>query len=352
MRVLHLVENLEQFSEATQFRLPTRRLEAELDMRFCILEGSGRRPQCTREPGRHLECLDSNRTWGLRRCWRLRQLLQRDAPDLVHAWGLTALRTLGLAGRRWLPRTVISGAIPAVVQQLGCIDCHLLRRVRAIAVENELLAEQCREIGVHNCVVVAPGIEIGAAVTPGQQDKPIEACGRIVCVGSPPTRHGFRDAVWAMDILHYCFPEARLTIVADEDERSYPHWFARCIEIASHVEFVGRDCDLTSMLAGADACWVLTSTGAEAPQVLAAMAAGCPVIAVAQPALRDLITDAETGYLVPARDQVALSKRTFALLRNRSLGRQIGVAARRRVLERFQGQTCARRWLDVYRAAA
>lgn len=83
---------------------------------------------------------------------------------------------------------------------------------------------------------------------------------------------------------------------------------------------------------------------------LEAMASATPVVASNLGGLAELVVDGVTGYLTPPGDVVELRARLVRLLTNPAQIRVLGDAARRRVLEQFTWDTCARRCLRVYEA--
>ena len=80
-----------------------------------------------------------------------------------------------------------------------------------------------------------------------------------------------------------------------------------------------------------------------------AMASATPVVASNVGGLPEVVVDGETGYLVPPGDVSALRERLDKLIANPSLARQMGAAARHRVLAQFTWEGCARRCLAAYR---
>ena len=83
--------------------------------------------------------------------------------------------------------------------------------------------------------------------------------------------------------------------------------------------------------------------------VLEAMAAGLPVIATAVGGIPELVTDEQTGALVPPRDSRALAAAIRAIAGDPQLRDRLGAAARRRAETEFSLETCRRRHLDLYR---
>ena len=69
--------------------------------------------------------------------------------------------------------------------------------------------------------------------------------------------------------------------------------------------------------------------------LLEAMSIGCPVVASDVDPVREVVSDGQTGLLVPFADADALAGRLARLLAAPALGSQLGAQARARVLERY-----------------
>ena len=83
---------------------------------------------------------------------------------------------------------------------------------------------------------------------------------------------------------------------------------------------------------------------------LEAMASGTPVVASNVGGLAELVVDGVTGHLTTPGDVDELRTRLVRLITDAAHGRRLGWAARRRVLEQFTWDACARRCLGVYEA--
>jgi phosphatidylinositol alpha 1,6-mannosyltransferase len=82
-----------------------------------------------------------------------------------------------------------------------------------------------------------------------------------------------------------------------------------------------------------------------------AMAFGRPVVAAAGGGLLDLVTDGETGLLVPPRDTPAMRAAVERLLGDSELRERLGTAGRAFARERFGWDGVIDRTLEVYRRA-
>ena len=72
---------------------------------------------------------------------------------------------------------------------------------------------------------------------------------------------------------------------------------------------------------------------------LEAMAAGLPVIASQLPHLYEVVSEGETGFLVPAGDRHALARKIRYLIENPTLGREMGAKGRKVAEQKFNAQT-------------
>ncbi|HEU5088667.1 MAG TPA: glycosyltransferase family 4 protein, partial [Roseiflexaceae bacterium] len=85
--------------------------------------------------------------------------------------------------------------------------------------------------------------------------------------------------------------------------------------------------------------------------LLESMSAARPIVASRLAGIPDVIADGVHGLLVPERDAVSLGEAIARLLGNRGLARQLGEAARRRVLTELTWDVAAERFEAAYQRA-
>lgn len=85
--------------------------------------------------------------------------------------------------------------------------------------------------------------------------------------------------------------------------------------------------------------------------LLEGMACGAPALATNVASLPEVVTDGETGFLVPPNDPDALRGKLEWLRDHRDEAARMGVAAVRRVRDRFTWDAVVRRCLEAYAAA-
>jgi glycosyltransferase involved in cell wall biosynthesis len=83
--------------------------------------------------------------------------------------------------------------------------------------------------------------------------------------------------------------------------------------------------------------------------MLEAMARGKPVIATGVGGVDSIVTDGQTGLVVPPSDSERLSERILDLLRDPEMARRIGNAGREIVREQFRVDRMIARTAELYR---
>jgi glycosyltransferase involved in cell wall biosynthesis len=82
-----------------------------------------------------------------------------------------------------------------------------------------------------------------------------------------------------------------------------------------------------------------------------AMMMKLPVVATDVGAVRELVDDGRTGFVVPPRDARKLSAAMLRLLSDERLLNEFGLNGRERAAARFSAEECARIHLDAYELA-
>jgi glycosyltransferase involved in cell wall biosynthesis len=146
-------------------------------------------------------------------------------------------------------------------------------------------------------------------------------------------------------------PADRLVIVGEGETMGAVRAEVSARGVEPFVLLPGRRGDVPRLLAAFD-IFVLSSRMEGMPLVvLEAMAAGVPVVATAVGGLPGLITEGETGFLVPSGDEAALRARLVALRAEPTRARAAATLARAHVRERHSRETMVRRYLELYAEA-
>jgi glycosyltransferase involved in cell wall biosynthesis len=348
VKVLYLIPRLEPGGAAKQLTLlagglPRNRFEPCV----CALGRDGPFAEPLRKAGVRVEALGWHRAFDPGPLWQLTRLIREFRPDVVHAWQPLALRVAALPpmsrGRRLFVSAPFDRGKPP-----NPIDRWLLRRANGVIVFSGREAELCRRARVPESKVAQVALAVvGDASAPADLGLPAGArC--IAGVGPLEPTKGFRDAVWAFDILRQVVDDLRLVLIGEGSDRPRLQEFARNSQMNHLVHLLGPRDDVPAVLARAELVWVPSRTAGGLNAALEGQAAGRPVIASRLPELSEIVADGETGFLVAPGDKATLARQSRRLLDNAAQRGQMGDAARRRVQDRFSVAELVRRCAALY----
>ncbi len=270
---------------------------------------------------------------------RLRGLLARHAPDVVHAHGLragavTALALAGPHGRRRGPAMVVtvhnsapsaavSGAVYLALERLTA------RRADAVLCVSADLADRMRRAGARDvalAVVPAPPAAAASAEAIGKARADIGACGRpvVLAVGRCARQKGFDILLDAAVILQGRDPAPRL-VIAGDGPLAGP-LAARSAAAGTDVRFLGPRPDVPALLAVADVVVVPSRWEGQPLIVQEALRAGRPLVATRVGGIPALTGEAG-ALLVPPDDPVRLASAVASVLDNPVLSGHLATAA-------------------------
>jgi glycosyltransferase involved in cell wall biosynthesis len=269
---------------------------------------------------------------------RLRRLLARWAPDVVHAHGLRAgaVAALALAGAPHRPRpamlvTVHNAAPPGLMPGAVYLALERLtaRRADAVLCASADLADRMRR---------ACARDVGLAVVPAQPAGPpsaqaiglaradMDAAERpiVLGVGRLAPQKGFDVLLEAMIRLQDRDPAPRL-VIAGEGPQAGP-LAARSRAAGSDVRFLGPRTDIPALLAAADVVAVPSRWDGQPLIVQEVLRAGRPLVASRVGGIADL-TGEDAAVLVPPGDPGRLASAIRSMLDDRARARALGAAA-------------------------
>jgi glycosyltransferase involved in cell wall biosynthesis len=348
--LLFVIPSLEYSGAARQLTLLTAGLPRDLfHVRVAVLGVESPWVASLRGEGVEVEVLGWRRPFDVLPFVALRRLARSLRPDLVHVWGAVALRAIVLSGSRGANRLLVSAALTPAGRP-SPLDRWLLRQVEGVIAFGAADAERYRRLGVADTrlTVVAPAMTISTVPVEPVELPGMAASDRVLLGLGPIEQHkGFREAVWAFDILRHLYEDVHLVLAGNGSDRPRVEQFARQIHVIEHVHFLGACADTAPLLHRAEMVWAPSLRGGVCA-ALEAMAAGRAVIASRCPDLAEVVVDGESGFLVEPDNKAALARQTRLLLDDPARRRSMGEAGRRRVADHFSVarlvEACARRY--------
>ncbi len=223
--------------------------------------------------------------------------------------------------------------------------------------DREAIPFAVRHEGVrpHQVLYIANGVP---AITPQRSAREVRAELQTPCeatvIGTVARLHPSK----AQDVLLRAFamvrthdPSAVLWLVGDGERRAALEREARRLDIADHVRMPGARNDVRDILEAID-LFALPSRWEGMPNALMeAMAAGRPAVASDIDAIRDLVTDGVTGWLVPPDQADALAHKMIEALADRDHAARVGQAAMAHIRAHFSVERMADAYEELYRAS-
>jgi L-malate glycosyltransferase len=293
-----------------------------------------------------------------RQTLRLRSLLRCERIDILHAHDFYA-GWLGIMAAQFTGTRVIASQrhLRLSDRRIHAWGEHLINRlarrvlVNSRAIRDQLLRENRTPAG--KIVVIRNGVRL-----------PTEFPGGLPCCNDPRAAHdhlcdelglscesllvGSVANLRAVKGHHFLLEaaarvirqnnRAHFLLVGDGPLRDELQLQATRLGITQHLHLLGQRADAAQLNVAFDLA-VLASLHEGMPNtVMEAMCAGTPVIATAVGGAVELITDGETGWLVPPADAEALAQRITAVLSGKSTGAQVAANGRRFVMANFSMQ--------------
>ena len=293
-----------------------------------------------------------SRDWGA--FWSLVRLIREFRPHIVH----THTAKAGALGRlaAWVCRVpvvvhtyhghVFDGYFsPAKTRLVVAAERLLARRAHALVAVTERVRRDvlARGIGREDTVVVVPlGLDLEALVAaPGRRGElrrelgigaGTPLVGIVARLAAVKAHETFLEAARA---IAHARPDATFLVVGDGERRAALEALAAGLGLGARVRFLGWRADLDRLYADLDVV-VLTSKNEGSPVALIeAMAAGRPVVSTRAGGVEDVVTDGETGLLVPVGDSAAVARAILTLLDDPARAARLGTAARAAAVARF-----------------
>lgn len=222
------------------------------------------------------------------------------------------------------------------------------------AVRRQLIAEGVPEKKI---VVIYNGIESERVTTNVERSEALAALNlpqardrRVVTIVAnfrlPAKDHA--TFLRAAHRVREAMPETLFVLAGEGDLLPEMRDLAERLGLQDRAAFIGRCDRLAELLAISNVCSLSSTSEGFSNAILEYMAAGRPVVATDVGGAREAIVEGETGYLVPAGDDVAMAARIVMLLRDSGTATTMGQRGRERVRQHFSAETQLQRVQKLY----
>lgn len=293
--------------------------------------------------------------------WRLKSIIRRVRPDILHVNYASGYGTLGRRARSSAPTvlTVWGSDVVEVPERSAWYRRTITANLRAadvITTASDSLAGYVRALDPKADVHIVPfGVDTGK-FTPG----PAPARSARITIGTVKNL----DSVYGIDLLIRAFRHLRdtgtesrpelLVIGGAGPEEARLKALAVELGVADVVQFRGRVAhdDVPALLRTFNAYAALSRQESFGVAVAEASACGIPVVAARVGGLPEVVEDGITGYLVSPENVAEASAAIARILLNPPLADRMGKAGRDFVIRNFDWESCVDRMMQIYMVAA
>jgi glycosyltransferase involved in cell wall biosynthesis len=280
------------------------------DVHVAALGGGGALAGEFRESGVPTSELGRRWTFDPITYWKLRRLVRRLRPDVVHTWNSDAGVFGCAAARAGGVRNVVAGLYridPLRGYGARFVDRQLAQRTPRLVTSSVHIRDWwARRAGLpaEKFTVIPPGVppartsDVSRDVLLRELQLPADA--RLIgVVGRLVPEKRVKDLIWAADLLRVLHDNLRLLVIGDGPLRVQLEQYARLASDLDHIQFLGERADAWRIMPHLDVLWNASENRGQSIAILEAMAAGVPVIASDTPMNREFVVEGETGHLIP-----------------------------------------------------
>jgi len=211
----------------------------------------------------------------------------------------------------------------------------------------------------HSRLIQGSGIDIGrferaqAAGPPPEQLRETLGLGTaevVITVTRLTRQKGISTLLNAAALVHQVRPGVRFLLVGPrQSEGPFAIPQAEIDRHAPYVMALGRRADVPALLGLASVFAFPTEYREGVPRVLLEAAlARLPIVTTSMPGCSDVVTEGQTGFLVPPRAPIALAARIIDLLRDRKTAQAMGRSAASFVAQEFGLGLTVARYASLY----
>jgi len=270
--------------------------------------------------------------------WKLRRFARDRDIEIIHAHMARDYPLASLAAGSLRPRLVLTRH---VLFPMGKLHKLTRRRVARMIAVSEAVAASLREQKIFDeaqITVVRHGIDLERfqSVVGRNESRTL----RVGMVGELSRVKGQKEFVRAAALIAGQRTDVEFIIAGRDNsaEGEYRRELTQSIEsagLAEHISVIESRIDVAEFLSQLDVFVSASSSEAFGLAIVEAMAAGVPVIATASDGAREIITDSQTGRLVPIGDVDELAKRIGELLGDSAERKRLADNARSKAAEDF-----------------
>ncbi len=302
--------------------------------------------------GVQIEYLDKKKGLDLSMVPKLRKLMGREKPDVVHThldvikYAVAAAKLSGVKTCVHTVHNVAEKEAEGKLQKIVNGTYFRLGWSVPVALSPEIQSSIAAFYGLdqEKIPVAYNGIDLSRCIP--KTDYSLGQTVTIVHVGRFNAQKNHVMLLRAFKTLSQQDPRCRLKLVGDGELRPDIEMLAKAMDLSHRVEFCGAQSNVYPHLHNAD-LFVLPSVYEGNPMtIIEAMGTGLPIVATAVGGVPDMLKNGSDGLLIPC-EEAALVSALKTLLSDGGLRLKLGINARVNS-HRFSAKTMAETYCGIY----
>jgi glycosyltransferase involved in cell wall biosynthesis len=299
--------------------------------------------------------------FSLSQLWALLKLLRRQPFDCIHAHWLIPQGFIALMASwffRSAPPLVTTSHGGDLFGLKGFIFNWLKRSVArhsaAITVVSRTMDDMLRKLNVNEekIHVIPMGVDLSERFVPSAD----RGDGKVLLfVGRLVEKKGLAYLIEALPSILARHPSAKLRIVGDGQERETLQKLLNRLKLNEHVEFMGavKNESLPAIYQASDVVVFPSVVAGDGDRegfglvLVEALGCECAAVVTDLPAMRDIVNDGQTAFVVPQKNSAKLAENIIDLLDDPQLRRRLGQTGRNYVLQRFDWCIIAKQYTNL-----
>jgi glycosyltransferase involved in cell wall biosynthesis len=359
-RILQIIPTLDQGGAEKQLCLLAAGLPRdEFDVHVCALTRQGPRLHDLQQAGVPVTLIGKRWKVDPLAYWRLKKLIRRLRPDIVHTW-IFAANSYGRQAA-W------ACGVPAIIAGERCvdrwkswkelaIDRYLARRSTRIAVNSSGVVDFYANLGLpREKFVVIPNAIAPRPVEPyarqaflAELELP-ETARLIGAVGRLWPQKRYKDLMWASDLLATARDDTYLLIAGDGPQLDELQRFRRKLGFGERIRFLGHRDDVPRWLSLLDVFWLGSGYEGQSNGLMEAMVAEVPAVVSDIAGNRDLVRPEIDGLFFQVGNRADLARQTVRLLEDPAWAKTLGHSAGERMRRDFSLAQMIEAYAAMYR---
>ena len=283
---------------------------------------------------------------------KLARIMRREKPDVVHTH-LNVIKyaavSAKLAGIRRSVHTVHNVAQEEAEGTLQKITNKIYFRLGwsiPVALSPEVKNSICSFYGIaaDRVPMIYNGVDLSRCMP--KEDYSRKGL-KLLHIGRFNEQKNHRRLLQAFSLIHRQIPESQLDLIGDGELMEETKAFAKELGLADAVHFLGSQSNVYPYLQQADVFLLPSDYEGMPMTIIEAMGTGLPIVATAVGGVPDMLTNEESGLLVPC-DPEAVAEAVLRLAETESLRENLGRKARQES-RRFSAEFMAQQYCAAYK---